>query len=286
MAYTTLVDTETLAQHLGDPNWAVIDCRFLLTDPAVGRLRYLENHIPGAIYADLDKDMSATIIPGETGRHPLPDAAVFAATVARWGIDDAVQVVAYDDAGGMIAGRVWWLLRWLGHERVAVLDGDWRAWLREGRDVRTGDEVRDPRDFTARVQSEMVISAEEIVAELGSRRLQLLDARARDRFRGENETLDAKAGHIPGARPAPYTENVDEQGYFLPPEKLRAQFAAAAQGAAGRDVVVYCGSGVTAAHNCLAMVHAGLDAPRLYPGSWSEWITDPARPIATGDADE
>lgn len=285
MAYTTLVDTETVAQHLDDSNWALLDCRFLLSDPAAGRLRYLESHIPGAVYADLDQDLSATIIPGQTGRHPLPEAAVFAATVGRWGIDEAVQVVAYDDAGGMIAGRVWWMLRWLGHENVAVLNGDWRAWQREDRPVATGNEERPPRSFTPHIRSEMIISAEEIMAQLGRPGLRLLDARARDRFRGENETLDPKGGHIPGARPAPYTENLDEQGYFQPPEALRARFEGLTQEAEGQAVALYCGSGVTAAHNYLAMVHAGLAAPRLYPGSWSEWLTDPARPVATGDED-
>lgn len=285
MAYTTLIDTETLARHLDDPNWAVLDCRFLLTDPATGRLRYLQSHIPGAVYADLDHDLSARVIPGQTGRHPLPEAQVFAATVSRWGIDESVQVVAYDDAGGMFASRVWWMLRWLGHDRVAVLDGDWRAWQREGRPVAADNQERAPRTFTPHVRSQLLISAQEIMDQLGSPTLRLLDARARDRFRGENETLDPKAGHIPGARSAPYSENLDEQGYFQSPEALRARFERLTQGAAGEQVVLYCGSGVTAAHNYLAMVHAGLDAPRLYPGSWSEWVTDPARPIATGDED-
>lgn len=283
MAYTTLISTDELAGHLHDPDWAIVDCRFALSDPAAGRLNYLDAHIPGAVYADLDQDLSAPVRPGETGRHPLPDAQVFAATLGRWGIDESVQVVAYDDMGGMIAGRLWWMLRWMGHDAAAVLDGDWRAWQREARPTEAGEQSRSPRPFSAHVRSEWLAGADEILAQLGESGLQLLDARAEERYRGRNETLDAKGGHIPGAKPAPFSDNLDEEGYFRSPEALRARFTNLVGDTSPEDVVLYCGSGVSAAHNLLAMVHAGLGAPRLYVGSWSEWITDPNRPIATGD---
>jgi thiosulfate/3-mercaptopyruvate sulfurtransferase len=282
--YTTLITTAELATHLDDPDWVVVDCRFALTDPTAGPRKYAAGHIPGAIYADLDKDLAAPHIPGQTGRHPLPPVAEVAATFGRWGIDDRVQVVAYDDAGGLVAGRLWWMLRWLGHPAVALLDGDLRGWLREGRPVETEIRPRAPRVFVPRVQPGLTITADEIMARLGDPDLALLDARGRDRFRGENETLDPKAGHIPGAQPAPYTENVDAEGRILPRAALRARFDGLVGGRAAEDVVLYCGSGVSAAHNALALLHAGLGEARLYAGSWSEWIIDSARPIATGDS--
>ena len=283
MSFTTLIETAELAAQLGDPDWAILDCRFVLNNPTRGRQKYLEAHIPGALYADLDHDLSAPALPGKTGRHPLPDAATLAATVARWGIDATVQVVAYDDAGGMMAGRLWWLLRWLGHSDVAVLNGDFRAWQREGRPVISGEEQRKPRDFRPSVQADWAVSAEQVLAQLDDPNLKLLDARARDRYRGENETLDPKGGHIPGALSAPFGENLDAEGYFKSAEELRARFGTLVGETPAEQVVLYCGSGVTAAHNQLAMVHAGLGNARLYVGSWSEWITDPTRPIATGD---
>ncbi len=282
-SYTTLIETSELAVRLGDPDWAIVDCRFFLNHPELGEKQYLDAHIPGAVYAHLDHDLSGPVTPGMTGRHPLPTVEAFAATLGGWGIDDEVQVVAYDGAGGMVAGRLWWMLNWLGHERVAVLNGDFRAWFHEQRPTTRGREQRAPRSFTPRVQAERVVSADEVSANLNNPVMTLLDARARDRFRGENETLDAKAGHIPGAKPAPYAENLDGHGRFLPPAQLAARFEELLAGAPAEQAVLYCGSGVTAAHNALAMAVAGLGTPRLYPGSWSDWITDPARPIAVGD---
>lgn len=284
MSFTTLISTEELAHYLGSPNWAVVDCRFALTDPHAGRAKYLAAHIAGAVYADLERDLSGAIIPGQTGRHPLPPLDDFVATLGRWGIDESVQVVAYDDAGGMMAARLWWMLRYVGHDAVAVLDGDWRAWQREGWPVSQGEESRLPRRFTPKLRPHMVISADEIAARLGDPTLTLLDARGRDRFRGENETLDPKAGHIPGALSAPYGENLDSEGYFRTDEELRGRFTELLGETPRGEVALYCGSGVSAAHNNLAMIYAGLNEPRLYVGSWSDWITDPARPTATGDA--
>jgi len=281
--YTTLISTSELAAHLDDPDWAVVDCRFVLTDPSVGPGKYREGHIPGAVYADLDRDLAAPHIPGKTGRHPLPPVETVAATFSGWGIDGQVQVVAYDDQGGIYAGRLWWMLRRWGHPAVAVLDGDLRAWQREGRPLTTETATRGPRVFVPRLQPGLTVTADEIMTRVGDPAYALLDARGRDRFRGENETIDPKAGHIPGARPAPYTENLDGQGYWLPPETLAARFGALVGDRAVEDVILYCGSGVSAAHNALAMLHAGLGEARLYVGSWSDWITDPARPLATGD---
>jgi thiosulfate/3-mercaptopyruvate sulfurtransferase len=281
--FTTLIETNDVAAHLDDPNWAFVDCRFFLNHPELGRKQYLDAHIPGAVYADLDHDLSGPVTPGATGRHPLPDVDTFAATLGRWGIDEHVQVVAYDGAGGMVAGRLWWMLNWMGHERVAVLNGDYRAWFHEGRPTRSGEETRTPRTFAPRVQAERVVNAQDVLASLNNPAVKLLDARGRDRFRGENETLDPKAGHIPGAKPAPYVENIDEKGRFLSPQELAARFDALLGDTPAEEAILYCGSGVTAAHNALAMAVAGLKMPRIYTGSWSDWITDPARPVATGD---
>ncbi len=281
-SYTTLITTDILAAHLDDPNWAVVDCRFALLDPAKGRTDYLAAHIPGAIYAHLDEDLSSPRIPGQTGRHPLPTPETFAATLARWGIDDSVQVVVYDDAGAMVAGRLWWMLRWLGHNAVAVLDGDWRAWLAEGRPTRSGVETRTPRNFVAALQPGLTIDTDEVAARLHDPTLRLFDARSAERFRGENETIDPRAGHIPGAVSAPYADNLTADGHFLPPAALRTRWTERSADNGSCEEVVYCGSGVSAAHHVLARAHAGLPLPRLYVGSWSEWSADPARPIATG----
>ncbi len=288
MSYTTLVSTDLLAEHLDDPNWVVVDCRFDLRDPARGARDYAAGHIPGARYADLDRDLSGPVEPGRTGRHPLPDAAALAEQFSQWGIDAGVQVVAYDDTGGGYAARLWWLLRRLGHEAVALLDGDWRAWVREGRPIETGAttaHTRPARRFVPQIEPGMAADADEIAAGSEAERAQggmaLLDARAADRYRGQNETIDPVAGHIPGARSAPFAENLDAEGRFLPPDTLRARYQALLDGAPPAEVVVYCGSGVSACHNLVAMEIAGLRGARLYPGSWSEWITDPARAIAT-----
>jgi thiosulfate/3-mercaptopyruvate sulfurtransferase len=279
-----LIETTDLDIHLGDPNWAILDCRFFLNHPELGRKQYLDAHIPGALYVDLDHDLSGPVTKGATGRHPLPDPARFAAKVGHWGIDENVQVVAYDGAGGMMAGRLWWMLsNWMGHERVAVLNGDFRAWFHEKRPTTSGEESRAPRTFTPRLHPERIVTAQDVMASLDNPALKLLDARARDRFRGENETLDAKAGHIPGARSAPYTENLDAHGRFLPPQQLAERFHDLLGETPGDEAILYCGSGVTAAHNALAMAIAGMGTPRIYSGSWSDWITDPSRPTATGD---
>jgi thiosulfate/3-mercaptopyruvate sulfurtransferase len=283
MAYTTLISTAELASHLDDPMWVIVDCRHTLADHALGERRYREGHIPGAVYASMERDLAAPVVPGMTGRHPLPEPGVLAATLGSWGVGEGVQVVAYDDAGGAMAARLWWMVRWLGHDAVAVLDGDFRAWMAEGRPVMPGIEHRAPRAFTPRVRANWVATTGEIAATLGTGELALFDARSAERYRGENETIDPKAGHIPGAISAPYQENLTPDGHFLPEAQLRARYAALLGERAAEECVFLCGSGVTAAHDLLALAHAGYAMPRLYVGSWSEWVADPARPVATGD---
>jgi thiosulfate/3-mercaptopyruvate sulfurtransferase len=281
MPYETLIDTETLERHLHDPDWTIVDCRFSLGDATRGRADYEAAHVPGAVYAHLDDDLSGPVEPGRTGRHPLPDPAALATTLGRLGIGSGVQVVAYDDARGGIAVRLWWLLGWLGHDAVAVLDGGWPRWIAEGRPTRSGAETRHERGFDPRPRPERIASVDDVMAAGASPHRVLVDARAGERYRGEHEPIDPVAGHIPGAVSVPWAGNVDEEGRFLKPAQLRSRYADIARSGT-EDVICYCGSGVTANHDILAMVHAGLPRPRLYPGSWSEWLTDPTRGRETG----
>ena len=282
MTFATLISPAEVAAHIDDPNWAVVDCRFALAEPAKGRRDYLAAHIPGAVYAHLDEDLSGPVVPGQSGRHPLPAVDAFAATLSAWGIDDGVQVVVYDDASGVYAGRLWWMLRWLGHDAVALLDGDWRLWQSEGRTTRDGVEQRAPRVFTPRLRPHLLATTDEIAARLGAPDLHLFDARAADRYRGENETIDPVAGHIPGAVNAPYAGNLDADGRFLSAGELRDRYEALLGDAPAEEAIFDCGSGVSAVHDLIALAVAGLGLPRLYVGSWSEWSADPARPAATG----
>jgi thiosulfate/3-mercaptopyruvate sulfurtransferase len=280
--HTTLIPPAALAARLFDLDLAIIDCRFTLVDKGRGHRDYLAGHIPGAVYAHLDDDLAGPIIPGLSGRHPLPDPDAFARRLGEWGIGEGVQVVAYDDAGGAYAARLWWMLRWLGHEAVAVLDGGWQAWLAEGWPAAAGRETRPLRVFSPHPRPELLATTAEVDAIRLDPGWRLLDARGADRFRGENETLDPVAGHIPGALSLPYTGNLGPDGRFLPPQDLAARFAPLLGHTPAQRIVCSCGSGVTAAHNLLAMLHAGLGEGRLYAGSWSEWITDPSRPVAVG----
>lgn len=282
MTYTTLIDPREAATHLNDPGWRLIDCRSVLGRPHAGHEAYLVRHIAGAVFADLETDLSGPIVPGQTGRHPLPTPEAFNAAMSRLGVGPATQVVAYDEAtGAMAAARLWWLLRWAGHDAVAVLNGGLRAWEAAGLPVASGEESAPPARFAGRYRPEMIASLDEVRS--AGAAASLFDARAADRFRGENETVDPVAGHIPGARSLPFAGNVTEGGCFLSVDELRERLTAGGLTDA-ESAVCYCGSGVTAAHNLLAAAHAGFALPRLYPGSWSEWITDPARPVARGSA--
>lgn len=273
----TLVTVDTLRDHLGDERWAIVDCRHDLADAGAGRRAYLAAHIPGAVFADIKTDLSGPPVTNR-GRHPLPTPEALRTLFGRLGIDGACQVVAYDDAGGSFAARLWWLLRYMGHGAAAVLDGGWQAWQAAGQEVRSGDERRPPRVFSgARPRQEWVVSVEEV-----PRSRLLIDSRDPARYRGEIEPFDPKAGHIPGAINRFWKLNLDERGRFKPAEKLRAEFADLLGGVASDEAVFYCGSGVTACHNLLAAADAGLALPRLYAGSWSEWCADPQRPVAVG----
>ena len=278
--YKNLIDSATLNSHLGQENWIVIDCRFSLAEPEAGRRAYAQSHLPGARYAHLDEDLSGPITPA-TGRHPLPDPARLAHRLGQWGISNATQVVAYDDMGGMLAAaRLWWLLRWLGHPAVAVLDGGFSAWQKDGLPVTAELPLVRPALFEARPDEQLWLTTAQVAA-LPSTDL-LLDARGAARYRGEVEPIDPVAGHIPGAINLPTEENLAADGRFRPATELRERFAAVLNGRSPTQIVHQCGSGVTACHNLLAMETAGLHGARLYPGSWSEWIRDASRPISTG----
>lgn len=286
MSHPPLISTRSLHDRLGDPDLAIVDCRFSLADTAAGEAAYRRAHIPGAVYAHLDRDLSTPHIPGQTGRHPLPEPQVMAERLGRMGIGGGVHVVVYDDAGGAIAARLWWHLRYLGHDEVSLLDGGWRAWKDEGRPLATeGPEYRTARRFTPSARPERLASTDDVLALLGALApdgsTALLDARAAKRYAGRGETIDPVAGHIPGATSAPFEHILDAStGRMLPPEALRERFAAVLGDVDPSDSIHYCGSGVTAALNILAMKQAGLAEPRLYAGSWSQWITDQNRPVA------
>jgi thiosulfate/3-mercaptopyruvate sulfurtransferase len=281
MSYTTLITTEVLATRLLDPNVAVVDCRYKLDDEAWGRRQYAARHIPGAVYVSLGHDLAGPRT-GTSGRHPLPDPRTFAQTLGRLGIGSGVQVVAYDQDNGMYASRLWWMLRWLGHDAVAVLDGGFAKWTAEGRAMTSGGETRAPREFVASPRSEMVVDAARVSASLKTGESTLVDARAPERYRGETEPIDKTPGHIPGAANHFFQWNLDEHGMFRTPDALRERLQQSIGEVPPDRLVCYCGSGVTACHNLLALEHAGLRGAKLYPGSWSEWSSDPARPVERG----
>ena len=276
---TTLVSTDVLALHLTD--WAVIDCRFDLQNEHWGRDQYRQAHIPGAVYASLHDDLSGART-GTNGRHPLPPPEALAALLGSLGIDRTTQVVAYDQDAGSFASRLWWSLRYLGHDAVAVLDGGWAKWVREGRATRGGSESRAPVTFTPALRPALRVDVDNIAARIEDRTRLLIDARAPERYEGRSETIDRVAGHIPGAVNHFFKQNLAADGTMLPPERLREHFSAVLGAVDPADAVMYCGSGVTACHNLLAMEHAGIHGARLYVGSWSEWSSAPARPIETG----
>ena len=281
MAYTTLVSTGTLAAHIGE--WVVVDCRFDLANDAWGREQYAAAHVPGAVYASLNDDLSGPRT-GTNGRHPLPADEALVATIERLGIGNGTQVVAYDQDAGAWASRLWWLLRYAGLASVAVLDGGFAKWTAEGRPVRPGRENRPRAVFRASFQRQMHATLDEVARRRTDGRTLLVDARAPERFEGRSETIDKAAGHIPGARNRFFRDNLAADGTLLGADALRAVFAGVLGGRPPAEAVMYCGSGVTACHNLLAMAHAGLDGSPLYSGSWSEWSSDPSRPIETGPA--
>lgn len=281
MAFRTLISTSVLAARLDDPAFCVIDCRYKLDDEGWGGREYAAAHIPGAVYAHLGHDLAGPKT-GTNGRHPLPNPRTLAQTLGRLGVTSGVQVVAYDQDNGMYASRLWWLLRWLGHDAVAVLDGGFAKWRAEQRPTATGSEQRAPREFAGAANGAMVIDATRLAPLVGTAEWRLIDARAPERFRGDSEPIDKVGGHIPGAANHFFQWNLAEDGTFRSPEQLRDRVSEAIGNVPPERIVCYCGSGVTACHNLLAFEHAGLTGAKLYPGSWSEWSSDPGRPVERG----
>jgi len=284
MPYTTLISAADLARHVQDASWVVLDCRHDLTNQDAGRTAYAAGHIPGAQFAHLDTDMSDKS-PGQNGefrgRHPLPERNAFLETLRRWGVNHGSQVIAYDAQGGMFAARLWWMLRWAGHEAVAVLDGGLQAWQALGLPLASTPVARPRGNVEPHYPLTTTVNVDDVLANLRNPVRTVVDARAPDRFRGENETLDPVGGHIPGAKNRFFKDNLQGDGHFKPADQLRQEFTALIT--APEASIMQCGSGATACHNLLAMEIAGLRGSALYPGSWSEWCADPARPVAKGD---
>jgi thiosulfate/3-mercaptopyruvate sulfurtransferase len=280
--YTTLISATDLAAHIDHPDWVIVDCRHDLVNLSFGREAYAAGHLPHAVFADMETELSG-VKRGEDGvfrgRHPLPEKEALAATLRRWGVDHTTQVVAYDAHGGMYAARLWWLLRWIGHEAAAVLDGGLPAWQALGQPL-SSDPPEPRRSGSIEVRAPFVptVTVAEVLENIESERRTVVDARAADRFRGENETVDPVGGHIPGAKNRFFKDNLHNDGRFKAPEQLRAEFSSVIDDP--KDAIMQCGSGVTACHNLLALEVAGLPGAALYPGSWSEWSADPARPVA------
>ena len=278
VAHTTLISTETLAAHLDDPAWLIADCRYNLKDEQWGHAQYVAGHVAGAIFVNVAHDLAGART-GTNGRHPLPTPEDMGATFGRLGIGPGRQVVAYDQDAGPYASRLWWMLRYLGHDAVAVLDGGWAKWIREGRPARSGEELRAAAAFTPRVRTEMRVTVDEAARRVGDPGVLFVDARSPERFEGQPDPLDNVPGHIPGARNRHYKDNVGGDGTMRPADGLRADFGRMLGDRAADQVVMYCGSGITACQNLLAMEHAGMRGMKLFAGSWSEWEADSARPI-------
>ena len=284
MPVAQLISPQALNERQAHPGLVILDCRFALEDPDYGHSSYVEGHIAGAQFADLKRHLSGPVIKGITGRHPLPEPSALLEQLRAWGINQDSDVVLYDDGPGAFAARAWWLLAWLGkRDGVFILDGGLKAWHAAGFKLTTDEPVVVPGTFDGQPDNHLVLSAEQLQTRLGQPGLTLIDARAKPRFRGEVEPIDPIAGHIPGAQCAAFNENLDSSGRFLPAEQLKQRFAEQLAGRSPDELVAYCGSGVTACHNLFALGLAGYPLGKLYAGSWSEWINDPARGVATGD---
>jgi thiosulfate/3-mercaptopyruvate sulfurtransferase len=281
LAYTTLIDVESLQRQLGAPTLAILDCRFDLGRPEAGRTAFLAAHIPGARFADLNSDLAGPVT-AHSGRHPLPPPAVFAQRLGALNVGNDSQVVAYDESNGSFAARAWWMLRWLGHADVAVLEGGFAAWLAAGGALQAGQPPPGTRHFTPHVDPTAVLSSEQVAAALKDSQRLLVDARAAERYTGAVEPIDAVPGHVPGAVNHPFTGNLAPDGRFLPSHELRRRWEQRLAGASPEKLIAMCGSGVTACHNLLSLEVAGLSGGKLYAGSWSEWIRDPNRPVRVG----
>ncbi len=282
--YTTLISAADLAAHIDRPDWVVVDCRHDLVNLAFGRDAYAAGHLPGAVFADMETELSGAKRGPDgvfRGRHPLPEKEALVETLRSWGVNDGTQVVAYDAHGGMYAARLWWLLRWIGHEASAVLDGGLPAWQALGQPLSAELPAKPRGAIEARAPFVPTVTVAEVLENIESAKRTVVDARAADRFRGENETVDPVGGHIPGARNRFFKDNLQGDGRFKAPEQLREEFGAVIKDP--KDAIMQCGSGVTACHNLLALEVAGMPGAALYPGSWSEWSADPSRPVARGE---
>lgn len=278
MSYTTLISATELARHLDQPDWVIFDCRFSLADASAGAKAYRQGHIPGARYADLNKELSSPV-KSYTGRHPLPDFAALAKKLGDWGVSNRSQVVVYDDASGAFAGRLWWLLRTMGHQDVAVLDGGIKHWQKQNLPVTTHLPKVTPMQFRCYLDAKQWLSAAEVENGLATRAITLIDARTPERYAGLQEPIDPVTGHVPKAINRPFQLNLDNNGLFLSAETLKIQFQRLTESRKPEQIVHMCGSGVTACHNLLAMEFAGLSGSKLYAGSWSEWIVDKNRAV-------
>jgi len=283
--YTTLISAGNLVERIAAAPGSVfiVDCRFDLATPDSGENAYAAGHIPGAHYLHLDRDLSGSKT-GKNGRHPLPERAALVAKLKEIGLNEGQQVVTYDAQGGMYASRLWWLLRWLGHDSVALLDGGLQAWQAAGQPLESAAPATSAGTFKAGAPLSVTIDADGVLRNIDTRERVVIDARAADRYRGENETLDAVGGHIPGALNRFFKDNLNADGRFKTAHELRETFGALLGATQPDRVVLQCGSGVTACHNALALEIAGLHGAALYPGSWSEWSSDASRPVATGAA--
>ena len=279
MSYTTLISATDLAKHLDKPDWVIFDCRFSLADESAGAKAYRQGHIPGARYADLNKDLSSPV-KSYTGRHPLPNFSVLSKQLGLWGVSNRSQVVVYDDAGGAFAGRMWWLLRTMGHENVAVLNGGIRHWQKQNHPMTTVLPKITPAQFRCYLDHAQWLNATDVENGLAAQSISLIDARTPERYAGLQEPIDPVAGHVPKAINRPFQLNLDKNGLFLAADQLKSEFQALTDSRNPKQVVHMCGSGVTACHNLLAMEIAGLSGSKLYAGSWSEWIVDKNRAVA------
>ncbi len=282
MTFQTIISVEELNNNLNTKDWFIFDCRFLLKDPEGGLKLFNKGHIPGAQFADMDKDLASPMTP-TSGRHPLPNPRHLVKKLQSWGVNNSSQVICYDDMSGAFAARLWWLIKWLGHHDVAVLDGGIDKWTESGLALETDVQQRAAGSFVGEENDEMWVSIEFVEKQFQENNIHLLDARSSDRFTAKDTKTDPVAGHIPGAMSFPFAENLSKQGVFLSEEELRKRFTPIISNAENKEVINMCGSGVTACHNILAMSVAGLPMTRLYVGSWSEWIKDKTRPVATGE---
>ncbi len=283
MTYQTIISAEDLNKNINNQDWFVFDCRFMLKDPEGGLKKFNQGHIPGAQYADMDTDLASPVT-STSGRHPLPNPDELIHTLQLWGVSNSSQIICYDDMSGAFAARMWWLLKWLGHENIAVLDGGLEKWTALGLELEVDVRNREKGTFSGQANNNMWVDIEFVQKELSQNKITLLDARSGERFTAQDSKTDPVAGHVPGAQSFPFTGNLSKQGVFLSKDELRKRFASTLNNSESKETINMCGSGVTACHNLLAMSVADMPMTRLFVGSWSEWIKDNSRPVATGEA--